>query len=105
ARGALEAGANGVAATPPPYAKPFREEIVAWYQDISAKVDAPLMIYNWPHGTSVEIDTELAQELVEIETVVAFKDSTPNVEQFYASSRAVVDRVRVFGPYMTPAGL
>jgi len=105
ARGALDAGADGIAATPPPYAKPFREEIVAWYQDISARVDAPLMIYNWPHGTSVEIDTDLAQELVEIDTVVAFKDSTPNVEQFYASSRAVVDRVRVFGPYMTPAGL
>ncbi|MBX5440293.1 MAG: dihydrodipicolinate synthase family protein [Solirubrobacteraceae bacterium] len=105
AEGALKAGADGIAATPPPYAKPFPEETVAWYEAISAKVDAPLMIYNWPHGTSVEIDTELARRLVEIDTVVAFKDSTPNVEQFYRSSRELVDKVRVFGPYMTPAGL
>jgi dihydrodipicolinate synthase/N-acetylneuraminate lyase len=105
ARHAIAAGADGFAATAPPYAKPFDDEIVAWYEDISAAVDAPLMVYNWPHGTSVEIGTELAQRLVEIDTVVAFKDSTPNAEQFYASSRAVVERVRVFGPYMTPAGL
>jgi dihydrodipicolinate synthase/N-acetylneuraminate lyase len=104
ARHAAEAGAAGFACTPPPYAKPLPPEIVAWYEDISAAVEAPMMIYNWPHGTSVEIDTALADRLVEIETVVAFKDSTPNVEQFYASSRTVVDRVRVFGPYMTTRG-
>jgi dihydrodipicolinate synthase/N-acetylneuraminate lyase len=104
ARHAMDAGAAGFASTPPPYAKPFDAEIVAFYEDIAAAIDAPLMIYNWPHGTSVDIGTELADRLAEIDTVVAFKDSTPNAEQFYRSSRTVVDRVRVFGPYMTPAG-
>lgn len=105
ARHAVAAGAAGFTCTPPPYAKPFDAEIVAWYEDVSRAVDAPLMIYNWPHGTSVEIGTELADRLVDIDTVVAFKDSTPNAEQFYASARVVVDRVRVFGPFMTTAGL
>ena len=72
--------------TPPPYAKPFDDEIVAFYEDIAAGVpDVPLMIYNWSHGTSVDIGTALAERLVEIDTVVAIKDSTPNVEQFYAT--------------------
>jgi 4-hydroxy-tetrahydrodipicolinate synthase len=101
---AMNAGADGFASTPPPYCKPFPDETIAFYEDIARAVDAPMMVYNWPHGTSVEIDTPLAQRLVEIDTVVAFKDSTPNAEQFYASSRAVVDRVRVFGPYMTTEG-
>lgn len=104
ARHAVGAGASGFTCSAPPYAKPFDAEIVAWYEDIAAGVDAPMMIYNWPHGTSVEIHTALAERLVEIDTVVAFKDSTPDPEQFYASSRAVVDRVRVFGPYMTTTG-
>lgn len=104
ARHAIDAGASGFASTPPPYAKPFDAEIVAFYEDIAAAVDAPMMIYNWPHGTSVDIGTELAERLVGIDTVVAFKDSTPDAEQFYRSSRAVVDRVRVFGPYMTTKG-
>jgi dihydrodipicolinate synthase/N-acetylneuraminate lyase len=105
ARHAFDAGAAGVTSTPPPYAKPFDDEIVAFYEDIAAGApDIPLMIYNWVHGTSVEIGTALAERLVEIDTVVAFKDSTPNVEQFYASSRAVNAQVRVFGPCMSVAG-
>lgn len=105
ARHAIGAGASGFASTPPPYAKPLDPEIVAWYEDLSRLVDAPLMIYNWPHGTSVEIGTALADRLVDIDTVVAFKDSTPDVDQFFASARVVVDRVRSFGPWMSPRGL
>ncbi len=105
ARHAVAAGAAGYACTPPPYAKPFEAEIVAWYEDLARAVDAPLMIYNWPHGTSVEIGTALADRLVDIDTVVAFKDSTPNADQFFASARTVIDRVRTFGPYMTTRGL
>lgn len=104
ARHAIAAGAAGFASTPPPYSKPFDHEIMAFYEDIAAAVDGPMMIYNWPPGTGVDIGTELVRRLVEIDAVVALKDSTPNAEQFYASARAVVDRVRVFGPYMTTAG-
>jgi dihydrodipicolinate synthase/N-acetylneuraminate lyase len=101
---AVESGASGFASTPPPYAKPLEPEIVAWYEDIAGAVDAPMMIYNWPPGTGVDIDTSLVDRLVDIETVVALKDSTPDVDQFFASSRTVVDRVRVFGLYMTTPG-
>jgi 4-hydroxy-tetrahydrodipicolinate synthase len=104
ARHAIDAGAAGFASSAPPYAKPLRDEIIAFYHDVAAGIDAPLMIYNWPHGTYVDIDTELALELIEIDTVAAFKDSTPDVEQFYATSAAVNDRVAVFGPYMTDEG-
>ena len=104
ARHAIDAGAAGFASSAPPYAKPLRDEILAFYEDIAAGIDAPLMIYNWPHGTYVDIDTDLARELAEIDTVVAFKDSTPDADQFYATSAAINDRVAVFGPYMTTEG-
>ena len=35
ARHAFDAGAAGVTSTPPPYAKPFDDEIVAFYEDIA----------------------------------------------------------------------
>jgi 4-hydroxy-tetrahydrodipicolinate synthase len=104
ARHAIDAGAAGFTSSAPPYAKPLHDEIVTFYEDIAAGIDAPLMVYNWPHGTSVEIDTELALRLTEIDTVVALKDSTPNAAQFYATAAAVSDRVAVFGPFMTTAG-
>lgn len=105
ARHALAAGADGVLASPPPYAKLSRDEVIAFYEDVNAGVDGPLAVYNWPHGSGVDIGTELADRLANIDQIVAIKDSTPNAEQFFQTSRRVRDRVRVFGPYMSTAGV
>ena len=102
---ALGAGADGVLASPPPYIKLFPNEVVAWYEDISERVGGPLVVYNWPHGTGIDIDSDLADRLADIDAVVAIKDSTPNADQFFETSRRVRDRVRVFGPYMSARGV
>jgi dihydrodipicolinate synthase/N-acetylneuraminate lyase len=104
-RHAMEAGADGIEASAPPYSKPFPDELVQYYRDISGAVDGPLLVYNWPHGTNIEILPDLFERIVDVETVVAVKDSTPNADQFYETARRVVDRARVFGPYMTVRGL
>jgi 4-hydroxy-tetrahydrodipicolinate synthase len=104
ARHAVAAGAAGVESTAPPYVKPFDDEIVAYYEDLAAATDAPLMVYNWVHGTAVDMTADLVLRLAEIDTVVALKDSTPHAEQFYETNRAVNDRLRVFGPFMSVAG-
>lgn len=105
ARHALGAGADGVLASPPPYAKLFENEIVAFYEAISAQIKGPLAVYNWPHGAGVDIGSDLADRLADIDKVVAIKDSTPNADQFFATSSRVRDRVRVFGPYMSQRGV
>jgi 4-hydroxy-tetrahydrodipicolinate synthase len=104
-RDALAVGAAGIGSTPPPYSKTYPDETVRYYQDISDGVDGPLMIYNWPHGTSVDIGPDLAERLAAVDNVVAIKDSTPNLEQFFETTRRVVGSVRVFGPFMSVAGL
>jgi 4-hydroxy-tetrahydrodipicolinate synthase len=105
ARHALAAGADGVLASPPPYAKLFPDEVVAFFTDLDAAVDGPIAVYNWPHGSGIDIDTPLADRLADIDQIVAIKDSTPDADQFFATSRAVRDRVRVFGPYMSERGV
>ena len=77
-------------------------ETVRYYQDISDGVDGPLMVYNWPHGTGVDIGPDLAERIAAVGNVVAIKDSTPNLEQFFESARRVVGSVRVFGPKTSP---
>jgi 4-hydroxy-tetrahydrodipicolinate synthase len=101
---ALEYGAAGISSTPPPYSKTFPDETVQYFQDISDGIDGPILVYNWPHGSSVEIDPPLASRIADIENVVGIKDSTPNAEQFYETTRTVVGRVRVFGPFMSSEG-
>jgi dihydrodipicolinate synthase/N-acetylneuraminate lyase len=78
---------------------------VAWYEDVSAAVKGPTVVYNWPHGTGVDINSDLADRLANIDSIVAIKDSTPSVDQFFETSRRVRDRVRVFGPYMSSRGV
>lgn len=104
ARHAAAAGADGVESTAPPYVKPFDDEIVAYYEDIASVCDAPLLVYNWVHGTAVDMTAELVLRLAEIDTVVALKDSTPDQQRFFDTNRAVNDRLRVFGPFMSVAG-
>jgi 4-hydroxy-tetrahydrodipicolinate synthase len=104
AKHAVAAGADGVESTAPPYVKPFDHEIVQYYKDLAAATDAPLMVYNWVHGTAVDMNAGLILRLAEIDTVVSLKDSTPSFEQFCDTSARVVDRLRVFGPYMSTAG-
>jgi len=104
ARHAAAAGADGVESTAPPYVKPSGDEIVAYYEDLAAATDAPLMVYNWVHGTAVDMTAELVLRLADIDTVVALKDSTPSQAQFFETNRAVNQRLRVFGPFMSVAG-
>jgi 1-pyrroline-4-hydroxy-2-carboxylate deaminase len=103
-RHALAAGAAGISSTPPPYSKTFPDETVQYFTDISDGIDGPILVYNWPHGCAVEIDPALADRIADIENVVGIKDSTPNAQQFYETTRTVVDRVRVFGPFMSSEG-
>ena len=69
ARHARSVGADGVLATPPPYAHPNPDELVNFYRTISDGVDIPLMIYNWPRGVAVDIDTETVSRLADIPNV------------------------------------
>ena len=62
------------------------------------------MVYNWVHGTAVDMKADLVLQLAEIDTIVALKDSTPNLDQFFETAQAVVDQLRVFGPFMSTPG-
>jgi dihydrodipicolinate synthase/N-acetylneuraminate lyase len=104
-RHAIAAGADGIGSTAPPYSKTYPDETVRYFEDLSAGVGAPVMIYNWPHGTSVDIGPDLAERLAAVENVVAIKDSTPDLAQFFETTKRVVGSVRIFGPFMSVAGL
>ena len=102
---AIATGASGICSSAPAYAKTLPDETLAYFQDLSHMVPAPLMIYNWPYGTNIEIEGELAQRLVELDCVVAIKDSTGDAAQFKATTANLIDQVRIFGNFMTTQGL
>ena len=76
-----------------------------YYQDIAAATDAPLMVYNWPHGTAVDMTADLVRSSP---TSTRSSRSRTGRRTSSSSSRPrarVVDRLRVFGPFMSTRGL
>lgn len=105
AAAAARAGFDGVLVTPPPYAVPGHREIVAFYRDVSAAVDLPVCVYNWPPGTNIDMSRSLLAELAELDKVVAIKNSTANLGHFMDVFFALKDKVRVFGIPMNTLGV
>jgi len=96
ASGAETAGASGVMMTPPPYVRPTQAEIMAFYNDISAGIELPMMLYNIPRRVGIDIETKTLKKLAEIPNVVALKNSVKDPE-FFDALDAVGETLRVFG--------
>lgn len=105
AQDAQTAGADGVMFTPPPYAHPTQAEIFNHYKLIDAGVDLPILAYNWPRGTAVEIDVDTAAAIAELEHVVALKCSTANTDVVLDYIDKLSSKVRIFAALISPRGL
>lgn len=105
AQDAQRAGADGVLFTPPPYAHPTQEEILHHYRLIDAEVDLPIVAYNWPRGTAVEIEIDTAAAIADLEHVVALKCSTPDTDLVLDYIDRLSSQVRIFAALISPRGL
>jgi 1-pyrroline-4-hydroxy-2-carboxylate deaminase len=98
-------GADGVLTTPPPYAHPTQEEIVAFYAAIDRSISLPLVAYNWPRGTAVELSLDSARRIAALERVVAIKNSTSDWPLVVDYIEALASEVRIFASLINPRGL
>jgi 1-pyrroline-4-hydroxy-2-carboxylate deaminase len=105
AQHAESVGADGVLATPPPYANPTQDEIVNYYRDIDRKIDLPLVAYNWPRGTAVELSVDSLRQIASLDHVVAIKNSTSNWPLVIDSIEALAGEVRIFASLINRRGL
>ncbi len=96
---AKEAGADGVLVLPPYFAHLTRAEMIAHFEAINAASVLPIVLYNIPGNAGNAITPELADQLADLDNVVAIKESSGNWTNFHATLIAVKDRIRVFcGP-------
>jgi 4-hydroxy-tetrahydrodipicolinate synthase len=105
AKHAHEIGASGVMATPPPYAHPTQAEIERFYATIDAEIELPLIVYNWPRGTAVELSLETARHVAHLDHVVAMKNSTGDWRLVVDYIEALGTEVRIFASLISRRGL
>jgi 4-hydroxy-tetrahydrodipicolinate synthase len=87
---AQESGAEGLLIVTPYYNKPSQAGLVKHYQEVAKNVDLPIMLYNVPGRTSVNLGVEATLEIVEsCINVMALKDSTGSTDQIAEISSKV----------------
>lgn len=77
------AGFDGVTIAPPPYIRPNEEEVFEYYKTVAAAIKLPIVVYNWPAGTGIDISIELLARIATLDGIVAIKQSSPSIERFF----------------------
>ena len=84
---AAEDGANGVLALPPTMYRASDSQVVEHYTRI-AEAGLPMMIYNNPYDTKVDLVPSLVAEIARIPQVVAVKEFSGDVRRLLRSARS-----------------
>jgi 4-hydroxy-tetrahydrodipicolinate synthase len=75
-----DAGADGLLVVTPYYNKPPQAGIEAHFRAVAAATDLPIMMYDIPGRTGVEIESDTIVKLFEtVENIVALKDAKGNI--------------------------
>ena len=74
-------GANGILSVAPYYNKPTQEGLYQHYKAIAAAISLPIILYNIPGRTGVNIETSTLTRLAEIDNIIGVKEASGNISQ------------------------
>jgi len=79
AKRSAEAGADGLLIVTPYYNKPPQAGIEAHFKAVASATDLPIMMYDIPGRTGVEIESDTIVRLFDVPNIVALKDAKGNL--------------------------
>ena len=74
-------GANGILSVAPYYNKPTQEGLYQHYKAIASALSLPIILYNIPGRTGVNIEPATVARLAEIDNIVGVKEASGNISQ------------------------
>ena len=92
--------ADGVMIISPFYSTPTEDEIINHFRMISREIDIPIMVYNNPATSNIDILPETFAELSKIKNVKYCKESTMDVTRVKDIVRLTKGKIKVFGGIM-----
>ena len=78
---AQKAGADGALIITPYYNKPTQKGLYLHFKKIAEEIDIPIVIYNVPSRTGVNMLPETLAQLAELKNIVAVKEASGNLDQ------------------------
>ncbi len=80
-RYAEEAGVDGLLIVTPYYNKTTQEGLISHYSTVAVRTSLPIILYNVPSRTGLNILPKTCKKLSEIENIVAIKEASGNISQ------------------------
>lgn len=90
---AKKAGADGALLVSPYYNKPTQEGLYRHYKKVAESVRIPIVLYNVPGRTAVNILPSTVARLAEVKNIVALKEATGDMKQASEILRLCGDRI------------
>ena len=96
AKHAASIGDDGVMILPPPGLPPSQDEIYAFYKHMSENVTLPVMIYNNPGSSGVNILPETLDKIADLPHMGFLKESTGDIMRLTRAVDELADRLVIF---------
>ena len=78
---AQEAGADALLVVTPYYNKATPEGLVVHYSAVAAAVHIPVIVYNVPSRTGLDVPVEVCRELARIPNIAGIKEASPDISK------------------------
>lgn len=93
---AQKAGVDGVMLVAPYYNKPSQEGLYQHFKAVAESTELPVMLYNVPGRTSVNILPQTVVRLAQVENIVAIKEASGSMDQVSELCRSLPDDFAVY---------
>ncbi|HYA98333.1 MAG TPA: 4-hydroxy-tetrahydrodipicolinate synthase [Methylomirabilota bacterium] len=88
-------GADGILSVTPYYNKPTQEGLYQHYRAIAHAVRLPIIVYNVPGRTGVNVEPATLKRLAEVEFIAGVKEASGNISQMAAICAQAPDHFAV----------
>jgi len=93
AEAAVDAGADALLVSAPPYNKPTQQGLIAHMRAVLDATDTPLIVYNVPGRSAVNIQPSTIAALADDERVIGVKEASGDLSQVAQLARLVRGRM------------
>ena len=93
---AEELGADAVLLVTPYYNKTSQKGLIVHYTTIANAINIPIILYNVPSRTGVNITPETLKELAKVKNIVAVKEASGNISQIARVAALCGDELDIY---------
>lgn len=90
---AKDNGATGVMILPPPGYALFAEEIYEFYKKVCENINCPVMLYNNPGSSGMDISITLLSKIAKLPNICAIKESSGDIKRITAIKETIGEKL------------